>query len=225
MFSSGWRTFASAPPIPRARESAQEYGLLTSTAVRPPDPDQRLADIALLERIAARDQHALAELYDRHSRLLFGLIVRILRNRAEAEEVLQEVFLAVWTKATSYSPLLGSPVGWLVGLARNRAIDHLRASGVRVRTVESVEVPPAGDNPEEAASRNQEGGRVRSALDTLPEEQRVLLEQAYFRGMTHSELAEAFALPLGTVKTRVRAGIQTLRRQLGITVAQQNVNA
>ena len=116
-------------------------------------------------------------------------------------------------------------MGWLVGLARNRAIDHLRASGVRVRTLESVEVPPAGDNPEEAASRNQEGGRVRSALDTLPEEQRVLLEQAYFRGMTHSELAEAFALPLGTVKTRVRAGIQTLRRQLGITVAQQNVNA
>jgi RNA polymerase sigma-70 factor (ECF subfamily) len=193
--------------------------------VRPSDPDQRLADIALLERIAGRDQHALAELYDRHNRLLFGLIVRVLRDRAEAEEVLQEVFLTVWTKAASYNATLGSPVGWLVGLARNRAIDHLRASGVRARTLESVEVPPAGDNPEEAASRNEEGGRVKSALDTLPDEQRALLEYAYFRGMTHSELAEAFALPLGTVKTRVRAGMQALRRQLGIAVAHENVNA
>ena len=193
--------------------------------MRPSDPDQRLADIALLERIAGRDQHALAELYDRHNRLLFGLIVRVLRDRAEAEEVLQEVFLTVWTKAASYNATLGSPVGWLVGLARNRAIDHLRASGVRARTLESVEVPPAGDNPEEAASRNEEGGRVKSALDTLPDEQRALLEYAYFRGMTHSELAEAFALPLGTVKTRVRAGMQALRRQLGIAVAHENVNA
>ena len=193
--------------------------------MRPSDPDQRLADIALLERIAGRDQHALAELYDRHNRLLFGLIVRVLRDRAEAEEVLQEVFLTVWTKAASYNATLGSPVGWLVGLARNRAIDHLRASGVRARTLESVEVPPAGDNPEEAASRNEEGGRVKSALDTLPDEQRALLEYAYFRGMTHSELAEAFALPLGTVKTRVRAGMQALRRQLGLAVAHENVNA
>jgi RNA polymerase sigma-70 factor (ECF subfamily) len=193
--------------------------------VRPSESDQRLADIALLERITARDQHALAELYDRHGRLLFGLIVRIVRDRAEAEEVLQEIFLAVWTKADSYNAALGSPVGWLVGFARNRAIDRLRASGVRARTLERVEAPPGGDNPEEAASRNQERGRVRSALDTLPDEQRTLIEQAYFRGMTHSELAEAFALPLGTVKTRVRAGMQALRRQLGIAVAQENANA
>ena len=193
--------------------------------MRPSEPDQRLADIALLERVVARDQHALAELYDRHGPLLFALIVRIVRDRAEAEEVLQEVFLAVWTKAASYNATLGSPVGWLVGLARNRGIDHLRTSGVRARTLERVEAPPGGDNPEEAASRNQERGRVRSALDTLPDEQRALIEQAYFRGMTQSELAEAFALPLGTVKTRVRAGMQALRRQLGISVAQQNFNA
>ena len=193
--------------------------------MRPSEPDQRLADIALLERVTARDQHALAELYDRHSGLLFALIVRIVRDRAEAEEVLQEVFLAVWTRAASYNATLGSPAGWLVGFARNRAIDHWRSSGVRARTLESVEAPPGGDNPEQAASRNQERGRVRSALDTLPDEQRALIEQAYFRGMTHSELAETFALPLGTVKTRVRAGMQALRRQLGIAVAEQNANA
>jgi RNA polymerase sigma-70 factor (ECF subfamily) len=193
--------------------------------VRPSEPDQRLADTALLERITASDQHALAELYDRHSRLLFTLILRIVRDRAEAEEILQELFLAVWRKAASYNATLGSPVGWLVGLARNRAIDHLRTSGVRARTLESVEPPPGDVNPEEAASRNQERGRVRSALDTLPDEQRTLIEQAYFRGMSHSELAKAFALPLGTVKTRVRAGMQALRRQLGLAVAQQNANA
>ena len=193
--------------------------------MRPSDPDQHLADIALLERITARDQHALAELYDRHSRLLFTLIVRIVNNRAEAEEVLQEVFLAVWTKAASYNATLGSAVGWLVRLARNRAIDHLRMSGVRARTLESVEAPPGEDNPEEATSRSQERERVRSALDTLPDEQRALIEQAYFRGMTHSELAEAFALPLGTVKTRVRTGMQALRRQLGMAAAPQDVNA
>jgi RNA polymerase sigma-70 factor, ECF subfamily len=190
--------------------------------VRPSDPDQPLADIALLERVTARDEPALAELYDRHSRLLFTLIVRIVHHRAEAEEVLQEVFLAVWTKAATYNATLGSPVGWLVRLARNRAIDHFRTSAVRARTVESVEAPPISDNPEQAASRSQERRRVRSALDTLPEEQRALIEQAYFRGMTHSELAEAFALPLGTVKTRVRAGMQALRQQLGIAVAQQD---
>ena len=190
--------------------------------MRPSDPDQPLADIALLGRVTARDQQALAELYDRHSRLLFTLIVRIVRDRAESEEALQEVFLAVWTKASTYNATLGSPVGWLVRLARNRAIDHFRTSGVRARTLEGLEAPEVGDNPEQAASRNQERSRVRSALDTLPDEQRALIEQAYFRGMTHSELAEAFALPLGTVKTRVRAGMQALRQQLGIAVAQQD---
>ena len=193
--------------------------------MRPSEPDQRFADIALLERVTARDQQALSALYDRHSRLLFTLIVRIVRDRAESEEVLQEVFLTVWTKAATFNATLGSPVGWLVHLSRNRAIDHFRAGGVRARTVENAEAPPIGDNPEEAASRNQERSRVRSALDMLPDEQRALIEQAYFRGMTHSELAEAFALPLGTVKTRVRAGLQALRQQMGIAVAQQNANA
>ena len=193
--------------------------------MRPSDPDQPFADIALLERITAHDQQALSELYDRHSRLLFTLITRIVRDRAEAEEVLQEVFLAVWTKAATYSATLGSPVGWLVRLARNRAIDHFRTSRVVARTLERVEGPPIGDNPEEAASRNQERRRVRSALDTLPDVQKELIEQAYFGGMTHSELAEAFALPLGTVKTRVRAGMQALRQQLGNAVAQSDANA
>ena len=84
-------------------------------------PDETRADVALLERMTARDQRALAELYDRHARLLFGLILRILRSRADAEEVLQEVFVQAWTRTDTYNVSLGSPAGWLIGIARNRA--------------------------------------------------------------------------------------------------------
>jgi RNA polymerase sigma-70 factor (ECF subfamily) len=175
-------------------------------------------DIALLHRISARDQSAVSDLYDRHSRLLYSLITRIVHDRAEAEEVLQEVFLSVWTKAHTFDHRLGSPVGWLVRLARNRAIDRLRTLDARTRAVEAMDEPSVGDNPEESTVRNQEGGRVRQALSTLPAEQRLLIEQAYFRGLTHSELAEAFGLPLGTVKTRVRSGMQALRAQLGVAI-------
>jgi RNA polymerase sigma-70 factor (ECF subfamily) len=177
-------------------------------------------DVVLLDRLASRDAEALSTLYDRHSRLLFSLILRILRSRAEAEEVLQEVFLAVWTKADTYQPTLGTPVGWLLRLARNRSIDRLRTAGVQARTVENVSPNPTQENPETAAARSEESGRLHRALDTLPAEQRELLEQAYFRGLSHSELAAAFGLPLGTVKTRVRAGMLTLRRQLGIAATQ-----
>jgi len=184
--------------------------------------DEDAADIALLERIRARDHAAVSDLYDRHGRPLFSLIARILHDRAEAEEVLQEVFLSVWTKAHTYDPVLGSPIGWLVRLARNRAIDRLRTQAARARAVEAMDEPATGDNPEDAAARNQERGRVRQALGTLPQEQRQLIECAYFRGLTHSELAEAFALPLGTIKTRVRSGMQALRLQLGSAVVQRS---
>lgn len=175
-------------------------------------------DIATLQRISARDQSAVSDLYDRHSRLLFSLISRIVHDRAEAEEVLQEVFLSVWTKVHTYDPKLGSPIGWLVRLARNRAIDRFRALAARTRAVEAMDEPHLGDNPEEATVRNQERSRIRHALEALPGEQRQLIEQAYFRGLTHSELAKAFGLPLGTVKTRVRSGMQALRAQLGVAI-------
>ena len=173
-------------------------------------------DTVLLQRISSGDHTAVSELYDRHGRLLFSLIVRIVHDRAEAEEVLQEVFLSVWTKAHTYDSRLGSPMGWLVRLARNRAIDRLRALDARTRAVEAMDEPGLGDNPEDAIVRNQERSRVRQALETLPAEQRQLIEQAYFRGLTHSELAKVFGLPLGTVKTRVRSGMQGLRAQLGV---------
>src|SRR5947207_8023444 len=143
------------------------------------------ADIALLDRIVARDERAVAELYDAHSRLLYGLILRILRDRSEAEEVLQEVFVLVWTRAETYNVSLGSPAGWLVRIARNRAIDRLRANAVRLRAVD--EAPAAVEHavtPEMHVRQSEQQRAVACALDALPAEQRVLIEQAYFLGLT-----------------------------------------
>ena len=176
-------------------------------------PEMR-ADVQLLDEIIARDESAVAELYERHSRLLFGLILRILRDRGEAEEVLQEVFLAVWNGAESYNVKLGSPIGWLVRIARNRGIDRLRARAVRDRTVDAIQPLPAADSPESQAARSEQGRAVARALDALPAEQRELIEHAYFLGLTHSELAARFRVPLGTVKTRIRTGMLALRQRL-----------
>jgi RNA polymerase sigma-70 factor (ECF subfamily) len=170
------------------------------------EPTDLPDDSALLERIVARDASAVSVLYDRHARLLFNLILRILRDRADAEDVLQEVFVAVWTRAESYDPALGVPAAWLVRIARNRAIDRYRANAARGRLADASQelAPPPAADPEERHD-------VVRALGVLPPEQRVLVEQAYFMGLTHSELAARFGLPLGTVKTRVRSGLLALR--------------
>ena len=172
------------------------------------------ADIALLDRIVARDERAVAELYDRHSRLLFGLVLRILRDRSEAEEVLQEVFVLVWTRAETYNVSLGSPAAWLVRIARNRAIDRLRSNAVRLRAVEEAPAPQPEASPESNVTLGERQRAVIAALEALPPEQRLLIEQAYYLGLTQSELSERFNLPLGTVKTRIRTGMQTLRQRL-----------
>lgn len=176
--------------------------------------DDTRGDIALIERIVARDERAVADLYDRHGRLLFGLILRVLRDRSEAEEILQEVFVLVWTRAETYDMSLGPPAAWLVRIARNRAIDRLRANSVRLRAVQSAPEREPAESPESKAAVSEQQRAVARALDTLPPGQRVLLQQAYFLGLTQSELAERFNLPLGTVKTRIRTGMLALREQL-----------
>ena len=172
------------------------------------------ADVALVDRVVARDPSAISELYDRHSRLLFGLILRILKDRAEAEDVLQEAFLSAWTRAETYKATLASPAAWLVGIARNRAIDRLRANSVRLRAIDVSYTPAHTDSPEARAALGERQRDVARALDALPAEQRALIEDAYFLGLTHSELASRFCLPLGTVKTRVRMGMLALRQHL-----------
>ena len=178
-------------------------------------------DIVLIERIVARDEAAVAELYDRHCRLLFGLVLRIIRDRSEAEEILQEVFVLVWTRAETYNVSLGPPAAGLGRIARNRAIDRLRANNVRLRAVESAPEPEPVENPESKASLSEQQRAVAGALESLPPDQRVLIEQAYFLGLTQSELAERFKLPLGTVKTRIRTGMLALREQLSQVFIEQ----
>lgn len=168
----------------------------------------------LLKRLTARDPDALGELYDRHSHLVFGLILRILRDRGEAEDVLQEVFVQVWNRASSYDADLGPPVAWLLGIARNRAIDRLRAEGTRQRTIDGAPMPESVETPETITGATERQRQIHSALDTLPTEQRDLIERAYFYGSTQAEMAAELNLPLGTVKTRVRTGLQTLRTLL-----------
>jgi RNA polymerase sigma-70 factor (ECF subfamily) len=175
--------------------------------------DETRYDVGLLERVIAREAEAIGELYDRHSRLLYGLILRILRNAAEAEEVLQDVFLQVWKRAETFNASLGTPVAWLVRIARNRAIDRLRANSVSARTLEAPP-PPPGESPEARAAMTEQQRALDRALGALSAEERQLLEHAYFLGLTQSELAERFGLPLGTVKTRIRTALTTLRREL-----------
>jgi RNA polymerase sigma-70 factor (ECF subfamily) len=180
-------------------------------------------DLSLLQRIATRDAAALAELYDRHSRLLFGLILRIVRDRGEAEDILQEAFVRIWTRAGIYDARVGGPLPWIVRLARNCAIDRLRARQVRAAVdapaieVAGVQVaaPPAAiQTPEAAVMGAERRQTVTDALGGLPAVQRQLIEAAFFEGYTHSELAQRFGLPLGTVKTRIRAGMIAMRQRL-----------
>ena len=184
------------------------------------------ADLSLLQRIAARDTAALAELYDRHGRLLFGLILRVIGDRGEAEEILQEAFVRVWTRAETYDAQMGGPLAWIVRVARNCAIDRLRARRVRAAVgapaVERdvAEAMPATDiqTPEAAVLDAERWRTMTDALAGLPAEQRQLIEAAFFEGYTHSELAQRFGLPLGTVKTRIRAGMIAMRQRLEHTV-------
>jgi RNA polymerase sigma-70 factor (ECF subfamily) len=185
--------------------------------------EESCLDITLIERIVRRDQSAVAELYDRHNRLLYGLILRIVRDRSEAEDVLQEVFVAVWNRAETYNGALGCPAAWLVRVARNRAIDRMRSSTVRQRTLDTVSAaePPATESPEATAALGEMQVAVKNALARLPPDQRLLIQEAYFLGLTQSELSDRHRLPLGTVKTRMRTGLAALRQQLSQTFGEQ----
>jgi RNA polymerase sigma-70 factor, ECF subfamily len=182
-------------------------------------------DAALLEGVARGDERAFAEVYDHYSSILFGLLLRILHSRAEAEDVLQEVFLQIWQQARAFDASRGRPFTWLVTLARSRAIDRLRAVDSRRRAAErSAEEGAAAasgsSEPADAgAERSEQGEMVRRALAELPAEQRQALLLAYLGGMSQTEIAAAEGLPLGTVKTRTRAGLkklsELLRNRLG----------
>jgi RNA polymerase sigma-70 factor, ECF subfamily len=178
-----------------------------------------LGDAALVRQVADRRPEALGELYDRFSPLLLGLTARILGSRAEAEEVLQDVFLQVWNRADRYDPSRSSVSTWLVLIARSRAIDRLRSRRVAERTLEAVqqEAPGGGHASPEAAENvliRERRERVRSELALLPAEQREVLELAFFQGLSQSEIAGRTGIPLGTVKTRSLLAMKKLRQAL-----------
>ncbi|HZN54816.1 MAG TPA: sigma-70 family RNA polymerase sigma factor [Candidatus Polarisedimenticolaceae bacterium] len=173
-------------------------------------------DFALMDAIAGRDQGALAALYDRHSGVVLGACLRILRDRGEAEEVTGDVFIEVWDRASRYDPARGHPVAYLLNLARSRAIDRLRSQGRRTRLF--VEPEPreraSDDDPLVDSMTAQMRAHLDRALAALAPGQKRALELAYFDGMSHSEIASALGEPLGTVKTRIRQGLLRMRETL-----------
>ena len=169
-----------------------------------------------MKAIAARDEAALAQLYDRYRVIVFGLLMRILNNREEAEDVLQEVFLQVWRKADDFDENRGRPFTWLVTLGRSRGIDRLRSLASRERVAEAGarEVIEQTSDAATDAFKSEQRGLVNSALAQLPDEQKRPLMLAYFDGLTQSEIAARLGAPLGTVKTRMRTGLMRLRELL-----------
>ncbi|HET9228117.1 MAG TPA: sigma-70 family RNA polymerase sigma factor [Thermoanaerobaculia bacterium] len=178
-----------------------------------PSPD----DANLLRRIASGDGDALTRLFDMHSPVVLGLLIRMLGGRAEAEEVLQEVFLQVWMQADRYEESRSSPRGWILMLARSRALDRLRRRSSQQRreeevaSEEGVAVRPVGTARLEAAERRS---RIGEALGLLSPEQRHCIELAFFEGLTHTQIAERLKAPLGTVKSRILLGMNKLRQAL-----------
>lgn len=179
------------------------------------EPDQ--SDWSLLARVVQKDEAALAALYDRYSGLVYSEASRILRDKGAAEEILQDIFYQVWRTAEKFDPQRGSLPGWLVVVTRNRAISKLRRRSTSGDDELKENAVACLFNLESVASQNQLLGRVRGAMEGLPEGQREAIELAYFEGMTHSEIASKTGEALGTVKTRIRSALEVLRRAVGFT--------
>jgi RNA polymerase sigma-70 factor (ECF subfamily) len=167
-------------------------------------------DSSLLALVRTGNEQAMASLYDRYFKLVYSVALRVLRDPPAAEDVLQEVFMQIWRNPDSFTAARGSLGGWLAIVSRNRSIDTLR----RKRPSVNVEdVPLASSfNLADEAETNSLMERARGVIHKLPTEQRKTLEMAFFDGLTHSEIAEMTGDPLGTVKTRIRSGLLTLRK-------------
>lgn len=197
---------------------------------QPPETpgDEDLDDGALVRRVAGGDETAFMSLYDRHAVLLFGTALRFLRDRDAAAEVVQETFLAAWQRAAQFDAARGSIAGWLIGIARNRALDRLRAERRRPRSVpdDSFHSPseeartsrdwaaPNADEPEAAVDRRWLRALLRTTLGEMRAEEREVLVLAYDRELSQAEIADRLALPIGTVKSRTRRALARLRAYL-----------
>jgi len=187
-----------------------------------PDPEQELeAEIALLRRVAQGDRRGFEELYDRFSNVLFSTAFRVLNNQEAAEDVLQDAFVQIWEKAPLYDPSRGKPMTWAITLTRNKAIDRLRSTVRRNRLGDDLEREAKSQDQFDdrssfdALATEDRGKVVREAIQKLSENQREAIELAFFSSLTQLEISERLNVPLGTVKARIRRGMQRLRDLLG----------
>ena len=188
--------------------------------------DSLLADIPaevdrrLIRSIGAGSADALAGLYDRYASLVFGLAKRITGQTEDAEEVVQDVFAQVWKQATRYEGSRATVAGWIVMLARTRAIDRVRSRRARPDQAAAMDpdglppMPASEPDPEQVALSAEDVRSVQGALQELADNQRSLVDLAYYEGLTHAEIAERTGVPLGTVKTRLRTAMMTMRATL-----------
>nr|WP_230208982.1 sigma-70 family RNA polymerase sigma factor [Tetrasphaera sp. HKS02] len=185
---------------------------------QPSQPGQ--PDLAELLRCSARgDESAFADLYDAVAARVYGLVLRVVRDRSQSEEVTQEVFLDIWRTSARFDPSLGSPLGWILTIAHRKAVDRVRsaqASTNREDVYGSRNRDRDYDVTSDTVERRLDAQRVRHALDSLTETQRGAVELAYFGGYTHTEVAGLLGVPLGTAKTRIRDGLIRLRDTLGV---------
>jgi len=181
---------------------------------------KKLNDESLIRSIAHAQVDALSELYDRYSRLVFSIAYSSTGNQGSAEEITQDVFTRVWEKAKMYDANLAKVSTWLISITRNRSIDELRRIKVRpdLQSLSWAEIVsdqiPQVNGPEELVEQSIRQHVVRKAVKGLPKDQQTALELAYFKGLTHSEIADLLGEPLGTVKTRIRLAMQKLRQTL-----------
>ena len=182
--------------------------------------ENELSDEALLDAIAGGATWALESLYQRYSRILYSLAYRMVADHQVAEDLLQDAFIAVWKRSTSYSPHMGAARSWLISILHHRTIDYLRRvrrrSNIQVTPLEEIEFEETIAFPDawDEAWRNVQSSQVRAALMKIPPEQRLVIELAYFQGWTHTEIAAGTQIPLGTIKARMRLGLLRLKHIL-----------
>jgi RNA polymerase sigma-70 factor, ECF subfamily len=177
-------------------------------------------DTDLLLRLQRREPDALGELYDRYGRLVYSLILRVVRDSGTAEDLVQETFLRVWNRAQSFDAQKGAIAPWLLSVARNRAIDYLRSAQAKHDPMElsQMDHPSLYSEMESDLLNRDSARRIQTAMQKLPESQRQVIELAYFEGLSQTEMAERMGQPLGTIKTWVRTALRILREELGTAV-------
>ena len=195
--------------------------MVVSVASGDHESREQLSDVDLIDQASRGDARALEVLYDRYSRVVFSFALRIVNDQLIAEELLQEVFFRAWQQGGSFRASKGAFLTWLLSITHNMAIDEVRKRKRRPQRSDSDDpdvvlaaVADTGPSVEDEVWLRVLRERIGRALDTLPQAQREAIELAYFRGMTHREIADTLNEPLGTIKTRMRLGMQKLRDQL-----------